>query len=42
LLPIVLVSGETPYLLHRVSYLTDLAYAGRFDANPLHLSHAAE
>jgi hypothetical protein len=42
LLPIVLVSGEPPYLLHRVSYLTDLAYAGRFDANPLHLSHAAE
>ena len=40
--PIVLVSGEPPYLLHRVSYLTDPAYAGRFDANPLHLPHAAE
>jgi type IV secretory pathway TraG/TraD family ATPase VirD4 len=40
--PIVLVSGEPPYLLDRVSYLTDPAYAGRFDANPLHLSHAAE
>jgi type IV secretory pathway TraG/TraD family ATPase VirD4 len=39
---IVLVSGEPPYLLNRVSYLTDPAYAGRFDANPLHLSHAAE
>jgi type IV secretion system protein VirD4 len=36
----VLVSGEPPYLLHRVSYLTDPAYAGRFDTNPLHeLSH---
>jgi type IV secretory pathway TraG/TraD family ATPase VirD4 len=40
--PIVLVSGEPPYLLHRVSYLTDPAYAGRFDANPLHLPQAAE
>jgi type IV secretory pathway TraG/TraD family ATPase VirD4 len=40
--PIVLVSGEPPYLLYRVSYLTDPAYAGRFDANPLHLPHAAE
>jgi hypothetical protein len=35
--PIVLVSGEPPYLLHRVSYLTDPAYAGHFDANPLHV-----
>lgn len=40
--PIVLVSGEPPYLLHRVSHLTDPAYAGRFDVNPLHLPHAAE
>ena len=40
--PIVLVSGEPPYLLDRVSYLADPAYAGRFDANPLHLPHAAE
>ena len=40
--PIVLVSGEPPYLLNRVSYLTDPAYAGRFDSNPLHLPHAAE
>ena len=39
---IVLVSGEPPYLLNRVSYLTDPAYAGRFDANPLHLPQAAE
>jgi hypothetical protein len=28
--------------LNRVSYLTDPAYAGRFDANPLLLPHAAE
>jgi type IV secretion system protein VirD4 len=40
--PIVLVSGEPPYLLDRVSYLTDTAYAGRFDPNPLHLPRAAE
>jgi len=40
--PIVLVSGELPYLLDRVSYLTDPVYAGRFDPNPLHLPHAAE
>jgi hypothetical protein len=40
--PIVLVSGEPPYLLDRLNYLTYSAYAGRFDANPLHLSHAAE
>ena len=40
--PIVLVSGEPPYLLNRISYLTDPAYAGRFDPNPMHLPHAAE
>ncbi len=40
--PIVLVSGEPPYLLQRISYLTDPAYAGRFDSNPMHLPHAAE
>lgn len=40
--PIVLVSGEPPYLLDRISYLTDPAYAGRFDPNPMHLPHAAE
>ncbi len=40
--PIVLVSGEPPYLLDRVSYLTDPAYAGRFDPNPLHLPRTAE
>ena len=40
--PIVLVAGEPAFLLDRVSYLTDRAYAGRFDPNPLHLPHAAE
>ena len=40
--PIVLVAGEPPYLLDRISYLTDPAYAGRFDPNPMHLPHAAE
>ncbi len=40
--PIVLVAGEPAYLLDRVNYLTDPAYAGRFDANPLHLPRAAE
>jgi len=40
--PIVLVFGEPPYLLDRISYLTDPFYAGLFDPNPMHLSHAAE
>jgi type IV secretion system protein VirD4 len=40
--PIVMVSGEPPYLLDRVSYLTDPAYVGRFDLNPMHLPYAAE
>jgi type IV secretion system protein VirD4 len=40
--PIVLVSGEPPYLLDRINYLADSAYAGRFDPNPMHLSLAAE
>lgn len=35
--PIVLFSGEPPYFLQRVSYVTDLAYTGRFDANPMHV-----
>ena len=39
--PIVLVAGESPYLLDRISYLADPAYAGRFDQNPLHLPRAA-
>jgi type IV secretory pathway TraG/TraD family ATPase VirD4 len=40
--PIILIAGEPPYLLDRVSYLTNPAYAGRFDPNPMHLPHAAE
>jgi hypothetical protein len=33
---------EPPYLLDRVNYLTDPAYAGRFDPNPMHAPRAAE
>jgi type IV secretion system protein VirD4 len=40
--PIILIAGEPPYLLDRVSYLTDPAYAGKFDPNPMHLPQAAE
>ena len=40
--PIVMISGEPPYLLSRINYLTDTAYAGRFDPNPMHLEVAAE
>ncbi len=32
----VMISGETPYLLERISYLADAIYAGRFDPNPMH------
>jgi len=27
---------RTPYLLDRINYLADPAYAGRFDLNPMH------
>ncbi|MBO0710275.1 MAG: hypothetical protein J2P47_03230 [Acetobacteraceae bacterium] len=27
---------RTPYLLNRINYLTDPAYDGRFDPNPMH------
>jgi type IV secretory pathway TraG/TraD family ATPase VirD4 len=40
--PIVLMSGEPPYLLERLSYLTEPAYAGRFDPNPMHAATAAD
>jgi type IV secretion system protein VirD4 len=40
--PIVLIAGEPPYRLDRLSYLTDPVYAGRFDANPMHTPQAAE
>jgi type IV secretion system protein VirD4 len=39
--PIVLVAGEPAYLLDRVNYLTDPAYAGKFDPNPQHTPRAA-
>ncbi len=38
---IVLIAGEPPWLLDRLNYLTDPAYAGRFDPNPMHLPIAA-
>jgi hypothetical protein len=31
-----MTSGEPPYLLDRLNYLTDPAYAGAFDGNPMH------
>jgi putative transposase len=40
--PIILIAGEPPYLLDRVNYLTDPAYAGRFDPNPMHAPQPAE
>lgn len=35
--PIVMISGEAPYLLDRINYLQDAAYVGRFDENPQHV-----
>lgn len=34
--PIVLISGEYPYMLHRLNYLVDPEYQGLYDANPYH------
>lgn len=34
--PIVMINGEPPYLLGRLSYLTDPKYKDQFDANPYH------
>jgi type IV secretion system protein VirD4 len=34
--PIVLLSGEPPYVLDRINYLADPEYSGRFDRNPYH------
>lgn len=34
--PIVLISGEYPYMLHRLNYLNDPEYQGLYDANPYH------
>jgi type IV secretion system protein VirD4 len=40
--PIVMIAGEPPWLLDRLNYLTDPAYAGRFDPNPMHFPAAAQ
>jgi hypothetical protein len=40
--PIVMIAGEPPWLLDRINYLTDPAYTGRFDPNPMHLPAAAQ
>jgi type IV secretion system protein VirD4 len=40
--PIVMISGEAPYLLDRINYLTDAPYAGRFDPKPMHTLEAAQ
>lgn len=40
--PVVMIAGEPPYLLDRIDYLADPAYAGRFDPNPMHVEVAAE
>jgi type IV secretory pathway TraG/TraD family ATPase VirD4 len=40
--PIVMIAGEPPYRLDRLNYLADPAYAGRFDANPVHSAAVGE
>ena len=40
--PIVMISGEAPYLLDRISYLTDAPYTGRFDPNPMQAVETAK
>jgi type IV secretory pathway TraG/TraD family ATPase VirD4 len=39
---IVMISGEAPYLLDRLDYLTDAPYVGRFDQNPMHAMEIAQ
>jgi hypothetical protein len=34
--------AEPPFLLDRLDYHSDSAYAGRFDPNPMHLQAAAQ
>ncbi|EIP3317324.1 type IV secretory system conjugative DNA transfer family protein [Salmonella enterica] len=34
--PVVMMTGEAPYVLQRLNYLTDPEYAGLFDPNPYH------
>jgi len=40
--PIVMISGEPPFLLDRLDYRTDPAFAGRADPNPMHFPAAAQ
>jgi type IV secretory pathway TraG/TraD family ATPase VirD4 len=40
--PIVMISGEAPYLLDRLNYLNDVPYTGRFQLNPMHVMEAAQ
>ena len=40
--PIVMISGEAPYLLDRLNYLADAPYTGRFDLNPMHAARAVQ
>ena len=40
--PIVMISGEAPYLLDRIDYRTDVPYVGLFDPNPMYALEAAE
>ena len=35
--PLVLIQGEPPYRLNRLSYLTDPQYVGHYDASPYHV-----
>ncbi len=40
--PIVIISGEPPFLLDRLDYRSDPAFAGRADPNPMHFAAAAQ
>ena len=40
--PIVMIAGEPPYLLDRLDYRSDPAFAGRADPNPMHFPAAAQ
>lgn len=39
---IAVISGEPPYMLDRIDYRTDPAFAGRADPNPMHFPAAAQ
>ena len=40
--PIVMIAGEPPYLLDRLDYRADPAFASRSDPNPMHFPTAAQ